>query len=151
MVKKVVGFVVGVLVTYLVAVPLVSQFNILSITQLGYPVSIGDRVNTALHDIVGMVQIYLPVIVIGLLIAWLFTGLLLTRLIPRSAFLYCLAGFTGLVAIHIILYMVFGVNGVAATRNVFGLLSQGLAGAVGGWVFYRLAFDAGGADRVRPE
>ena len=54
--------------------------------------------------------------------------------------LVCLitAGGVGLVALHLVMKAVLGLTGIAATRTVMGLLSQGLAGAIGGYLFYWL-------------
>jgi hypothetical protein len=35
--------------------------------------------------------------------------------------------------------MVFGISGIAPTRTLIGLLAQGLAGGVGGYLFHRLS------------
>ena len=51
---------------------------------------------------------------------------------------YMLAGFVGLIAIHLIMKAVVGMTGVAATRTLAGLLAQGIAGALGGYLFHRL-------------
>lgn len=141
--RKVVAYLVGVISTYVLGTVLVSQFNIARIVELGHSVSFTERVQTTLHDWAGMLGSYLPLIGIALLIAWLFTGLLLTRFVPRSAWLYALAGLVGVIAIHQIMGMVFGITGIAATRSTIGLLAQGLAGAMGGWLFYRIAFVQG--------
>jgi hypothetical protein len=138
--RKTLAYLVGVLITYLVGTILVSQFNLARIVELGYAVGLVERLQTTLHDWLGMLSSYLPLIAIAMLIAWLFTGLLLTRFVSRSAWLYALAGLVGVVALHQIMAMVFGITGIAATRSSFGLLAQGLAGALGGWVFYRIAY-----------
>ena len=46
-------------------------------------------------------------------------------------------GCVALIAIHVILKMVLGLSGVATTRTFAGLLAQGLAGAIGGYCYYR--------------
>ncbi len=142
MTKKFFAFLLGTVATYLTAVILVTQFNIARVTEFGYPVSFTDRLETTLHDIGGMLGVYLPLIAIALLIAWLFTGLLLTRFIKPSTFLYALAGFTGIVALHVIMQAALGMSGVAPTRTLLGLLGQGIAGAVGGWAFYKIAYSS---------
>lgn len=144
--RKVLAYLVGVIATYLLGVFLVTQFNIVRIVDLGYSVTITERLQTTLHDWGGMIESYLALIAVAMLIAWLFTGLLLTRFVPRTPWLYALAGFVGMIAVHQLIAMVFGISGIAATRSTLGLLAQGLAGAAGGWVFYRVAFP-----RITPE
>lgn len=140
MIKKMTAYLVAVFMTYILSVVIVSQFNIASIAALGYPATMADRITTSWQDLLGMAASYLPLIAIALFIAWLFTGLLLTRFINRSLFLYALAGMTGVMAIHVILNIVFGIHPIAPTRSLAGLISQGMVGAIGGVCFYKLAF-----------
>ena len=52
---------------------------------------------------------------------------------------FTMAGFVALIAIHVIIKAVVGISGVAPTRTLLGLLCQGIAGGVGGYLFYRLS------------
>lgn len=141
MTKKILAFIIATFITYLIAVPLVSLFNIVSIAELGYPVSFGDQMGTVADDLMGMFVVYMPVIALALLVGWLFTGLLLTRFVERTAFIYALAGFSALIAVHSIMNALLGMSGIAATRSMAGLLAQGVAGGLGGWAFYAVAFN----------
>ena len=138
MIRKLIAMLFAVICTYIVAVGLVSQVNISEIVDMGFAVSISQRLAAVWHDLGGMLGIYLPLIAIALLIAFLFTSLLLNRFIDKPAVLFPLAGFTGLLTVHLVLDWVFGVAGIAATRSLFGLISQGMAGALGGYVYYRI-------------
>lgn len=51
---------------------------------------------------------------------------------------FVLGGFAAVMAIHLTLRMVFDMNPLWATTTPMGLILQGLAGAVGGYVFFRL-------------
>lgn len=136
--RKLLAYFLGVTVTYIVGVTLVSQFNLARIADLGHQINLSHRVQTVLHDWVGMSSAYLPLIAIALALAFLFTGLVVTRFVSSSAALYSLAGFVGVVALHQIMFMVLGMSGIAATRSMPGLLAQGLAGGLGGYVYFRL-------------
>lgn len=138
--KSIVAYLLAVLATYVVAVILVSQFNIHRVIEMGYAITFAQRLEAGLHDLLGMVNIYLPVIALGMLIGLAFTGLLLLRFIRSPLVLYPLAGFAALIAIHLILQSVLGLTGIAPTRTLLGLLSQGFAGALGGYVFYRIRY-----------
>lgn len=140
MTSKITALLFSVIGTYIAAVILVSQLNIAQVIDLGFPVSIGQRFAAAGRDLVGMSSTYLVLITIGLLIAFLFTSLLLMRFINKPAILFPLAGFVGLISIHLILNYVFGVAGIAPTRTIIGLCSQGLAGILGGYIYYRMVF-----------
>jgi len=82
-----------------------------------------------------MLGTYLPLISIALLIAFLFTSLGLLRFIKRPMALFVLAGFVAIIALHTIMGAVFGVDAVAPVRSLVGLVAQGMAGAVGGYVY----------------
>lgn len=135
----VVRFVSAVFITYVVAVFFVSQFNANNIAALGVDVSFTDRANAVIHDLVGMLDLYLPIIAVGFLVAFLFTRFVLLRFVKAPAILYPLAGFVALATVHLTLKAVFGMTPVAPTATLIGLLVQCLAGAVGGFVFFKLA------------
>ena len=139
MIKKIIAILIAGLATYVAAVVLLSQLNISQVTSLGFAVSLSQRFAAVLHDLQGMLTIYLPLILVALLIAFLFTSLLLLRFVYKPAFLFPLAGFVAIVSIHVILNIVFGVAGIAPTRTMVGLISQGLAGAMGGYIYFKMA------------
>ena len=141
MIKKLLAFIAATLATYLTAVVCITQFNLAQIIQLGYGISLKVRLDTTLHDVISMLASYLPLVLIALLLAWSFTSFVLSRVVPLSHWLYALAGFTGLIAIHVILNAIFGLSAVAPTRTLFGLVCQGVAGGIGGWLFYQLGFN----------
>lgn len=138
--QRILAFLAAVVSAYVVAVVLVSQFNIDRVQGMGFEVALGQRLSTVMHDLIGMTASYLPLIAIGFLIAFSFTGLALMRFIRSPKILYPIAGFVAIVAIHSALQMVFGISGVAPTRTTMGLFTQGLAGAFGGYVYWRLRF-----------
>ena len=51
---------------------------------------------------------------------------------------YTVGFFVAIIAMHLIMTAVLNVTPIAAARFFGGLLQQGFAGAVGGYVFYRL-------------
>ena len=138
--RKAVAFISAVVVTYLTAVLLVSQFNMARISELGHAISLPDRLQTIWSDWLGMLSTYLPLIVVAFLIAFVFTAFILQRFVARSAVLYLLAGFVAILALHLIANSVFGIVAIAPTRTVIGLVAQGTAGALGACLFYRLAW-----------
>ncbi len=82
---------------------------------------------------------YLPLI-LGAFLLGLPGAAGLARRMPRQrAFLYALAGFTAVVALHLIMRAVLGLTPVPATRTAAGLIGQGSAGAIGGLCFHWLS------------
>ena len=138
MLRVVGAYIVAVLATYLLGAIFVSQGNLSSIVDLGLSVELSDRLEAMFHDVTTMTDIYLPLIAIALLIA-LPVAAGVIRFVPNLRLTgYVLGGFVGLIAIHVILKAVLGLSGIAATRTLVGLLAQGVAGAVGGYLFHLL-------------
>ena len=68
MIKTIYSFAGAVLATYVLGAIFVSQGNIASVVALGFEVSGGQRPDAALHDIVNMTDIYLPLVSVSLLL-----------------------------------------------------------------------------------
>ena len=130
------GYLLAVMVAYTLGAVFVSQGNISAVTAMGFEVSLPQRFEAAFHDIGSMYDIYLALIAISLLIALPLAGAIILRFPPLSLVGYASAGFFALIAIHVILKAVLGLSGIAPTREIAGLFAQGVAGAVGGLVFY---------------
>jgi hypothetical protein len=102
-------------------------------------VGLADRAGATFHDIIGMASSYLLLILVAFVLG-LPVAAGLTRLVPsQRAFFYALAGFTAIVALHLIMKAVLGISGIAATRTAAGLIGQGAAGAIGGLCFHWLS------------
>ena len=137
--KLIFGYLLAVLVTYVVGAVFVSQANIAAVIAMGYEITAAQRVDSVLHDISNMYDIYLILIAVAFVIA-LPAAASITRSFPDLRLIgYVLAGFVALVATHVILKAVLGMSGIAPTRDVIGLIAQGVSGALGGLVFHFMA------------
>lgn len=136
---KVIGaYFAAVLVTFVLASIFATQFIMGNLQDMGMTVTFSDRFSATLHDIEGLSGIYLPLIAISFIIS-LPVAAGVIKFAPNMRLIgYVLAGAVGLVALHLIMKAALGLTGIAATRTVMGLLSQGLAGAIGGYLFYWL-------------
>ncbi|MDJ0877192.1 MAG: hypothetical protein QNI86_01205 [Halieaceae bacterium] len=115
-----------------------TQIILANVAALGPEVGFGVRLQATGHDLLGLSTSYLPLIAVGFLLG-LPIAAGIARLLPsRRMLLYILAGAVAVIAIHLLIKALLGLSAIAATRTVAGLLSQGLAGAVGGYLFYRL-------------
>lgn len=142
MIKTTYSFVGAVLAAYILGAIFVSQGNIASVIALGFEVSGGQRIDAALHDILHMTYIYLPLVTVSLLLG-LPVAFAVIRKKPHLRTLgYVLAGFVALIAMPVIMKLVLGLSGIAPTRTIVGLLAQGLAGGAGGYLFCRLSAPA---------
>jgi hypothetical protein len=82
---------------------------------------------------------FLPMVAFGLLIAFMTTALI-RRFIKRWALaLYLLAGATAVLCIHLGLQGAFSIVPIAVARTAGGLVSQAVAGAAGGALYFWLS------------
>ena len=136
--RIILGYVSAVLAAYLIGCIAISQGNIAAIVGMGFDVTLGQRLETAWHDVLNMTALYLPIIAVAYLIALPVAALVIKRYPDLRRLGFVLGGFVALVAIHLVLKQVFGISGVAPTRTVMGLVLQGIAGALGVYCYYRL-------------
>ncbi len=133
------AFVPAVLFTYVLASILSTQFILGSLQNMGVDVSAMVRFSTTLHDLLGLSTSYLILILVAFILG-LPVAAGLSKLMPSQRLvLFVLAGFVAIVALHLIMKAVLGMSAIAATRTMFGLLSQGVAGAAGGYLYFRLS------------
>ena len=130
------SYLLAVLVTYTTGAVFVSQGNIAAVISMGFEISLEQRFEAMLHDIANMYDIYLMLIALVFLIALPVAELIIRRFPELRLVGYMSAGFVSMVAIHVILKAVLGLSGIAPTRELFGLVAQGIAGALGGFVFH---------------
>ncbi len=129
---------VAALVAYLVASTLATQVILANVAALGPEVDFAVRLQATGHDLLGLAVSYLPLIALGFLLGLPIAAGLGKWLPAQRLWLYVSAGAVAIIAIHLLIKAVLGLSGIAATRGLLGLLSQGLAGACGGYLFYRL-------------
>lgn len=142
-VRVILAFLAAVVVTEVTAAIVQTQFVLAALTDLGVEISMSERVATTLHDIAGLMEIYMPVIAIGFFIAFGVAALVVRYLLPGWAAIgYPLAGLTAITATLVIMAFMFDVAPIAGARSVPGVIGQALAGALGGWVFHRFVHPA---------
>lgn len=138
------AFFPAVLLTYVLASILSTQFTLGNLEGMGVDVSGAVRLSTTFHDLVGLTSSYLVLILVAFVLG-LPVAAGLTKFMPSHRLvLFVLAGFVAIVALHLIMKAALGLSGIAATRTMAGLLAQGVAGAAGGFLYFRLS-------RSRPE
>ena len=138
-VRNVCGFLAAVLAAYVLGAIFISQGNIASIVAMDFDVSVAQRFEAALHDVMNMTGIYLPVIAVSFVIAMPVATFIIKYVPQQRTALYVLAGAVGLITIHVLMKMLLGFSGIAATRSIVGLLAQAIAGGVGGYLFHRVS------------
>ncbi|MBL6688791.1 MAG: hypothetical protein ISP91_00200 [Pseudomonadales bacterium] len=134
--KVIAGFIAAVVAAYIFGAAFVSQGNIATVVSLGYEVTFAQRIDALIHDVTHMYDVYLPLVAIGLAIG-LSVAAAIIRFVPHLRMVgYVSAGFVGMIALHVLAKAALGVSGIAPTREITGLLAQGIAGGIGGFVFH---------------
>lgn len=126
------AWLLAVAVAYLLASVTATQSVINNLSGMGVHVQPGVRMQMTLSDILGMANMFLPMVAFALLMAFM-TAALLCRWLARWRLpLYAVAGGVALITIHLTLHLAFGLTPIAIARTAGGLSLQGLAGAAGG-------------------
>jgi len=126
------SYCLSVIVAYVFGSILATQFVLDKLADLGLKISLADRLLVTVKDVIGLSSTYLPLIAIALALAFPVARFLARREgLARSSW-FVFAGLVALIALHMIMKAVLGLTGIAATRTLAGLLSQGLAGAIAG-------------------
>jgi hypothetical protein len=134
-IRWVLGLIAAALATYIVGTALNSQFVI---GMHDISVSIGDRFNMTMFDISNMVA-YLVIVAVALLIGFLIATIL-KRFLPNLARVaYPIAGGAAIAVALGLMYIMFQTIPISGARSTMGFLAQVFAGAIGGWVFARIA------------
>ena len=137
-IRQIVGFVVAVAVTAVGSSFLSSHFVLRGLESLGVDVEFADRFAMYAHDVAGMSLMAGAVAGTGLLIA-LSVAALIVRFLPSLRTLgYVLAGTAAMVGALLAMQSVLGMMPMAGARTWGGLAAQGVAGALGGYVFARI-------------
>jgi len=139
--RRLMLFVLAVLATEILAALASTQFVLAGLTDLGVTVTFAQRLTMTLQDIVGMMGIYLPVLAFALALGFGFTAIVLRRLDISwgtwAAWGYPCAGFVAVLTALFAVFSLFDITPIAGARSTAGLFAQGLAGALGGALFYR--------------
>lgn len=141
--RRLVAFAIAVLVAAVWGAVAQTQFNLASLQALGAEVPAALRLRTTLQDLAGFGPLYASVCAVAFALAFPLAAALSARVGARAAWL-AIAGLLALVvAIRLVDALVPPPVLIAATRGWVGLLAMTLGGAVGGWVYARVA-------RLRP-
>lgn len=136
-------FVAAVILATAIACVIGTQFVLAALTGIGVDIPLADRLATTWYDLVNFGFVpspafgfsYALVIGIGLLIAFLAAAGLSVFLPRYRTLIYTVAGGVAIVTFLGASFFVFGVVLFAFAQTPFGLLSQAIAGAIGGWFF----------------
>ena len=106
--NRVVAFLLAVVTVYVVGVLAYSQLNLAALVELGMPVTAEVRLSTFVHDLLGMTQIFLPVVIISLLLALPVANLIVRKVPQLTVIGYISAGFMAMLVMNTILSQAVG-------------------------------------------
>ena len=135
MIRKLAAYLLAVIVAYILASITATQSVIAQLAELGIEVNFVDRLIMTLQDIAGMAGMFLPMIAAAFLAAFLVAALICRWIGRKPIVIYVLAGAVALTTSHLTLYLAFGIMPLAIAKTTGGLLIQGLAGAVGAYLY----------------
>ena len=134
--RAIIAFFPAVFGAYLLASILATQTILARIESMGVPVTLRDRLQASFHDIYGLAASYLPLMLVAYVLA-LPVAAGIAKYLPRlRVVLYGVAGASALISMHLLIKAILGLNGLAAVRDLNGLLLQGVAGWFGGYLFF---------------
>jgi hypothetical protein len=131
-------YAVSVLATYVLASLAATQWTLGALAQMGYAVSASQRLATSAQDLLGMLPSYGLIIAVAMAIGLTVASRVVRYLPGLRGFGLVTAGVLALVGTHLIMQQVLHVSPIAAARTAGGILAQGLAGGVGGYLYYLL-------------
>ena len=76
--KIVVGYLLAVVVAYVLGAVFVSQGNVAAVIGMGFEITTSQRIDAMIHDVTHMFDIYLPLVAIGMLIGLGVAGVILS-------------------------------------------------------------------------
>ena len=137
-VKAVFAYFLAVVATTVLGSITATQFVLAELRTMQVAVPFSVRIEPTVHDIVGMRPPFAPIVAGALLVAFLVAALL-TRFVPLpDRRWYLVGGFVGIIAALLLVKAMLGGTPIAGARGTLGLVSQGIAGLFGGWVFAKL-------------
>ncbi len=131
------NFIIAVFTTYILASILHSQFVLMSLTDIGIEIGIGDWIKMTLADLSGLMVGYGGIISVALLLGFLIISAVHRWVTPLPSWRFALAGAIAMATALLTMYAVFNMTLIAGARDTVGIIAQCFAGAVGGWVYYK--------------
>ena len=118
-------------IAYVVGTVVATQF---SLNTLNVPITLSDRVETAMFDLTGM-HMYFVVILIAFIIAFAIASVIKGIVRPLAFAAYPIAGASGILTALGLMYAQFGIVPISGAQSTLGLIAQAGAGAIGGLAY----------------
>ena len=135
--RNIVGLIVATLTTAIIGSIFSSQSVIASLQSLDIVVPLVTRLSMTLDDL-AILTALAPVTAICFVVGFIVAALCVRFIGGNRTAWHILAGAAALVTTLLILKAVLLITAIAGTRTTLGLMSFGLAGAIGGWVYAKI-------------
>lgn len=135
------------IITFLIASALHTQSVLSGLIAVGADIPLSVRIKTVFVDFVGLLPTYGAIVLVGMLIAMSVAVLIAKTLLAKpvehtsdqtqksQVWLYALAGAVAMFTLLAAMHPILNVSIIAGARGLSGLLTQSIAGAIGGAVF----------------
>ena len=133
--KVLLAFVAAVLVGFVTASVLHSQFVLAKLAGVGAEIPAGAWLRMTATDVVGFFPLFPAVVAAGLAIGFVVAAVLKRVLKPLAPVAYPLAGAAAIGTALFLMGLQFEMTPVAGARGALGFAAQCGAGALAGWVF----------------
>ena len=131
-------FLIAVLCTYALASLAHSQFVLSELSAVNIDITLAARISMSLDDILGFFPILAAAIALSLLLGF-GTVALIRKFQPQlTLWLYPVAGAAAILVMLLAMHPILDITLIAGARSTLGMISQSLAGLMGGWLFMRL-------------
>jgi hypothetical protein len=142
--------IVATLVTFLIASALHTQSVLSGLISVGAEIPLALRIKTVFVDFAGLLPTYGVIVFVGMLIAMSVALLIANKLQSTSSkqenssqssfktsqlWLFALAGAVAIFTLLSAMHPILDVSIIAGARGISGLLTQSIAGAIGGLAF----------------
>ena len=109
-----------------------------ALISIGATMDLKTRLSATLQDLF-ILQALVPLLAIAFLIAFVVASLSQRALGGSRMIWFCIAGAASFFTMLVIMILVFGMMPIAGARSLSGQISMSLCGAIGGWLFIKLA------------
>jgi hypothetical protein len=131
-------FLLAVLGTFILASLAHSQFVLAELSAVDIEITLASRISMSLDDLQGLFPIFAGAIAFSLLLSFCVVALIRKFLSAAPQWLYPVAGATAMLVMLLAMHPILDITLIAGARSTLGIMFQGLAGLIGGYLFMLL-------------
>jgi len=139
--RNVVGLISATLISSVVGSVFSTQSVISSLQSIDVNVPLATRFSMTVDDLAILLSL-VPLIAICFVVGFFVASVCVRHIGGNRTAWHIVAGAVALITTLLIMKAVLLITPIAGTRSLLGLLSFGLAGAIGGWVYAKITAQA---------